>query len=94
MPFPWREHRCHCGKLATMNYMGDEFCVWHYPYRDACVYPLFRLALIVGQERKNQYIDEWFPTDQDFSWDKLYSQLEHLVPNLDIETGLLLLENP
>ena len=91
--FPWRQHRCYCGKLATMNFEGEEFCAWHYPYRDACIPPLTRLAEIVGDERKDQYIDEWFPTDDDFSWHKLLDQVEWILPRLDIPSSLLLL-NP
>jgi hypothetical protein len=51
------------------------------------------LAEIVGDERKDQYIDEWFPTDDGFSWHKLLNQVEWILPRLDIPGSLLLL-NP
>jgi hypothetical protein len=89
--FPYRSHRCWCGLLATTNFEGEEFCAWHFPFKEACIKPLTRLAEIVGDERKNQYIDEWFPMDDDFSWHKLLENVEWLLPRLDIATGLLLL---
>jgi hypothetical protein len=89
MPFPWRESRCWCKRLGTMDYQGIYYCVNHYPFKDHALELNAILFDIVGKEKRDALIDEWFPQDSDFTWEKLLNILEEYVPKLDIPTGLL-----
>jgi hypothetical protein len=89
MPFPWRERRCFCGLLATMDYQGENFCVNHFPFMEVAVKKTRLLAEIVGDEKKNELIDLWFPLDESFSWSGLLNKVEELLPKLELPTGLL-----
>jgi hypothetical protein len=93
--FPWREHRCWCGKIGIMNFQGEVFCSWHIPYREIVLTDLGpRLQDIVGKEKYSAMIDEWFPTEKVFDWVKCVTYLQTAIEQLGMETGLLLLENP
>jgi hypothetical protein len=89
MPYPWRVSRCHCGKLGTMNYRGEYFCAWHYPFKEHAQELNATLFDIVGKEKRDALIDQWFPNDADFNWEKFLNILEEYVPKLDLPTGLL-----
>jgi hypothetical protein len=92
MPFPWRNYRCWCQKLGTMNYQGTWYCTQHYPYREHALELNAILFDLVGKERRDAYIDEWFPTDESFGWAKFLDKLEEIIPKLSMETGLLTLD--
>jgi hypothetical protein len=89
MPFPWRNYRCWCQKLGTMNYQGTWYCTQHYPYREHALELNAILFDIVGKEKRDALIDLWFPNDSDFTLVKFLNILEDYVPKLDLPTGLL-----
>ena len=88
MPFPWRENRCHCGRLAIGSINTEPYCSFHLPFRQFAEEYLEKLYDLIGQEKRNELIDERFP-DNTFNWEDCYYWAKDLYITLNIETGLL-----
>jgi len=82
MPFPWREHRCWCGKIGVINFQGEMYCSWHLPFKEMSEEYTLDLIDLIGVDTKNELIDG-------FQWEEYYYWVKNMVDNLNMPTGLL-----
>ena len=92
--FPWREHRCDCGKVGVINFQGEMYCSRHIPFKDMAAEYLELLYDLMGKEWRDNELDQRFPTEEDFTWILCYYRAKDLYEKLTVETGLLMLKTP
>ena len=93
MPFPWRESRCWCRRLAIGSFSGEPYCGFHIPFRQMSEEYTQALYDLVGKTARDKMIDDRFPNDFT-DWGEYYGWVKDTVERLSIETGLLMLPNP